>query len=82
MGLFGSFDIESAARLRRIEKKLDLILDSLGLKIEETPMNDILELALNGRKIEAIKRYREVHGVGLKEAKDAVEAMVEDRRVA
>ena len=27
-----------------------------------------------GRKIEAIKRYRELHGVGLKEAKDAVEA--------
>ena len=28
-----------------------------------------------GRKIEAIKRYRELTGVGLKEAKDAVEAM-------
>nr|WP_293176156.1 ribosomal protein L7/L12 [Nannocystis sp.] len=27
------------------------------------------------RKIEAIKRYRELYGVGLKEAKDAVEAM-------
>lgn len=29
----------------------------------------------DGRKIEAIKRYRELHGVGLREAKDAVEAM-------
>ena len=28
-----------------------------------------------GRKIEAIKRYRELYGVGLKEAKDAVEAI-------
>jgi ribosomal protein L7/L12 len=28
-----------------------------------------------GRKIEAIKRYRERYGVGLKEAKDAVEAI-------
>lgn len=28
-----------------------------------------------GNKIAAIKRYRELHGVGLKEAKDAVEAM-------
>jgi len=28
-----------------------------------------------GRKIEAIKRYRELYGVGLKEAKDAVEDM-------
>lgn len=28
-----------------------------------------------GRKIQAIKLYREEHGVGLKEAKDAVEAL-------
>jgi ribosomal protein L7/L12 len=29
----------------------------------------------NGHKIEAIKRYRDLYGVGLKEAKDAVEAI-------
>jgi ribosomal protein L7/L12 len=29
-----------------------------------------------GRKIEAIKLYREQHGVGLREAKDAVEALL------
>jgi ribosomal protein L7/L12 len=29
----------------------------------------------DGHKIEAIKRYRELYGVGLKEAKDAVEAI-------
>lgn len=33
------------------------------------------QLLRTGRKIEAIKRYRELTGVGLKEAKDAVEAM-------
>jgi ribosomal protein L7/L12 len=32
-----------------------------------------------GRKIEAIKRYRELTGVGLKEAKDAVEALESGR---
>lgn len=32
-------------------------------------------LLRSGQKIAAIKRYRELHGVGLKEAKDAVEAM-------
>jgi len=36
----------------------------------------IRELALAGRKIEAIKRYRQLHRVGLKEAKDAVEGML------
>ena len=31
-------------------------------------------LVLGGQKIEAIKQYRAMHGVGLKEAKDAVDA--------
>jgi ribosomal protein L7/L12 len=35
----------------------------------------VAELLREGRKIEAIKLYREQTGVGLKEAKDAVEAM-------
>lgn len=35
----------------------------------------VADLLREGRKIEAIKRYREQTGVGLKEAKDAVEAM-------
>lgn len=33
-----------------------------------------------GQKIAAIKRFRELHGVGLKEAKDAVEAMEKGQR--
>ena len=28
-----------------------------------------------GRKIQAVRRYRELHGTGLKEAKDAVDAL-------
>lgn len=35
----------------------------------------LVELVRGGRKIEAVKLYRERHGVGLKEAKDAVEAL-------
>jgi ribosomal protein L7/L12 len=35
----------------------------------------IESLVADGRKIEAIKLYRQQHGVGLKEAKDAVELM-------
>ena len=38
------------------------------------------DLITNGRKIEAIKFYREQTGLGLKEAKDAVEAMEEAMR--
>lgn len=37
---------------------------------------DILAFARQGQKIQAVKWYRALHGVGLKEAKDAVEAMM------
>ncbi len=36
---------------------------------------EVLAILENGRKIEAIKLYRERTGAGLKEAKDAVEAL-------
>jgi peptide-methionine (R)-S-oxide reductase len=35
----------------------------------------VAEALFRGNKIEAIKHYRETHGVGLKEAKDAVEQL-------
>ena len=38
-------------------------------------MDDVQRLVSEGHKIAAIKVYREVHGVGLKEAKEAVDAM-------
>lgn len=38
-------------------------------------MDDVRRLVAEGHKIAAIKVYREVHGVGLREAKEAVEAL-------
>ena len=38
-------------------------------------MAEVERLANSGQKIAAIKAYREIHGVGLKEAKDAVEKL-------
>lgn len=67
------------ARLRRIERKLDLVLKSLGIKGDPDPSdpsqwpNEILQPANEGRKIDAIKAYRDVFGSSLREAKDAVE---------
>ena len=49
--------------------------------ISQVPLNreqaqaEITSLLANSRKIEAIKIYRSVYAVGLKEAKDAVEAI-------
>ncbi len=51
----------------------------------EQPLSDEqwaqIKAALNGgRKIEAIKLYREATGVGLKEAKDAIDALDAEMR--
>jgi ribosomal protein L7/L12 len=63
---------EAKAAVERLER--GGILDD-----NKTITNDldqhILELLAMGKKIAAIKLYREQTGVGLKEAKDAVEAM-------
>lgn len=61
--------------LRRLERKVDRILTHLGLDFHEGLDAKLLELRNAGQKIEAIKLYREQSGVGLKEAKDYVEAL-------
>lgn len=38
----------------------------------------IRQLARQGKRIQAIKQYRILHGVGLKRAKDAVDAMIRE----
>ena len=64
-------------RLLRIERKLDLIMLSLGLQYTQPAEENWQALANDpARKIAAIKAYREQHGVGLKDAKDAVERYV------
>ena len=68
-------DPAAAARLVRVERKLDLIMQSLGLKYEDvnTLSPAAQAAARNGNKIEAIKLHREATNCGLKEAKEAVE---------
>ncbi|MBS0264819.1 MAG: ribosomal protein L7/L12 [Planctomycetes bacterium] len=63
----------------RIERKLDLILDHLGINPHQDVDQKILDCLQSGQKIEAIKLYREQTGVGLKEAKDYVEGLQDPR---
>ena len=63
-------------RLDRIEKKLDLIMDHLGLVPPKPDYeNEIKELKRKGNQIQAIKRYREITGAGLFEAKNYVDQL-------
>lgn len=80
-------------RLSRVEQKVDRILRQLEIgEAGESPTTDfasdfpgripdgVLEPLMRGNKIEAIRVYREATGVGLKEAKDAVEAIEVEQR--
>ena len=57
--------------------QMTVVRQSLNSQAE----SEIANLVFAGQKIEAIKRYREVTGQGLKEAKDAVESMTVDLRM-
>ena len=41
----------------------------------QATMEDVVKLAQSGNKLMAIKAYRDIHRVGLKEAKEAVERL-------
>ncbi|MCX5055609.1 ribosomal protein L7/L12 [Streptomyces sp. NBC_00201] len=78
--LFGIGSIESRIsrqdkRVARVEHKLDLILDHLGLREREPWADEVDALLRDGKKIAAIKVYREATGAGLKEAKEAVDKL-------
>jgi hypothetical protein len=77
---FSSVELSSAdaARLRRIERKLDLIIQHLAIETGETTAmpDEARRLADKGQKVQAIKAYREATGADLREAKEAIEAYI------
>ncbi len=82
LSLFGPWSLargETRGRLTTLESKVDKILDHLGLE-HDTPEEQVEQLVARGLKIQAIKLYQEQNGVGLVEAKDAVEGIAAMRR--
>jgi ribosomal protein L7/L12 len=74
------------ARLGRMESRLEMkmvevpvvmpaAVSSSAQPTQGMDMSQVQVLLMNGNKIGAIKAYRELTDVGLKEAKDAVEAL-------
>lgn len=69
-----------AARLRRLENKLDLILEHLRLEFRDPATLEGLSSQVQSladdptKKFAAIKQLREETGLGLKEAKEVIEA--------
>jgi ribosomal L7/L12-like protein len=72
-------DADYTRRLRRIEHRLQLVMDHLGV-IERSPeLPEVVRFLEEDKKIAAIKAYREATGAGLADAKRAVEAIAHDR---
>jgi ribosomal protein L7/L12 len=61
------------ARLALLERKLDAVLDHLGVAVPEPHVERVEELVRQGKSVEAVKSYREATGAGLLEAKQAVD---------
>jgi ribosomal protein L7/L12 len=77
--LLSTVSADLKGRLIRVERKLNLVLGNAGIELPQgQPLSDrVKEIAREpGRKIEAIKVYREETGVGLAEAKQAVEEYI------
>ena len=72
---------EDSGRMRLLEMRIRRVEDQLG--IPPDPVDpDVLAQLIAGNKIAAIKIYRERTGLGLKEAKDAVEEIARERGLA
>ncbi|GIW95548.1 MAG: hypothetical protein KatS3mg110_3589 [Pirellulaceae bacterium] len=63
--------------LLRQERKLDAILKHLDIDWQSEVDPEVLELIRQGRKIEAVKAYKQSTGVALKEALAYVESFWE-----
>lgn len=75
---------ELAVRLRLLEDKVDAILRHLGIayplgSLDPRTMPDVMPAVHADHKIRAIKIYREHTGVGLTQAKDAIDEVTRRR---
>jgi len=75
---YARLDKKDQSRLRRLESNVDAILHHLEIENPDQSLVDgmsakVRQLADEGEKIPAIKAHRKDTGVGLKEAKEAVE---------
>lgn len=66
-------------RVRRLERQVEFLLRHFGLSehalTSPQAYDEVQALKRAGRTIDAIKRYRELTGLGLKEAKDYVDRL-------
>jgi Ribosomal protein L7/L12 C-terminal domain len=79
--MINSMDSSDDDRIVRLERQVDFLFRRLGIDPDMALAQDdalppeLYDFIARGKLIQAIKIYRQTTGVGLKEAKDAVEAI-------
>ena len=77
------FETENRNRILDLERKVEFLLKELGL-VEQAKayvpdinpvLAEVMPLIRQGKKIEAIKHYRERTGASLREAKEIIDKM-------
>jgi ribosomal protein L7/L12 len=68
----------SATQLAAIHRKLDLVMNHLGIAAPEEA--EVVRHVESGRTVEAVRAYREQTGASLLEAKQAVDRIAADQR--
>lgn len=71
-----------AARVKKLERKLELLMENLGVSVEwdeeeDDTFPDVTDLVRQGKLIEAIKLYRTYTGADLKAGKIYVDQLTE-----
>lgn len=69
----------AAVRLAEIERRLQLVMDHLGVVDDGPALPGVREHLARGEKIKAIKAYPAATGADLKTTKETVEAMAGHR---
>lgn len=72
----------AAARLASIQRKLDLVMDHLGIADAAPERSEVVRHLENGQPIEAVRAYRRLTGASLLEAKQAVDRIAGERGTA
>jgi ribosomal protein L7/L12 len=62
-------------RLALVERKLDAVLDHLGIEVPQPHLEQVEALVAQGKTVQAIRAYREATGADLVEAKQAVDRL-------
>ena len=66
------------ARLATIERKLDAVMAHLGVTEPPPSEPDVVRFLENGQMVHAVKAYRDRTGLGLAEAKEAVDRIARE----